>query len=177
MVLNEILENNEKFVEEFEAVEISHKPQKKLAIVTCMDTRLTNFLEPALGIGRGDAKIIKNAGNAVVDRDVIRSVAASIFALGVEEVMLIGHYDCGMANVDEESLAKIMEERGIDSEEIAKVNLKEWIGAIDNEEKNVITGVEAIRNSPLIPSDVPIHGLIIDPVTGKLTVLDKGTIN
>lgn len=91
--------------------------------------------------------------------------------------MLIGHYDYKMANVNEESLAKLMEERGIDSGEIAKVNLKEWIGLIDNEEKNVISGVEAIRNSPLIPSDVPIHGLIIDPVTGKLTVLDKGTIN
>lgn len=54
------------------------------------------FLEPAIGIGRGDAKIIKNAGNAAVDRDVIRSVAAAIHALGVEEVMVIGHYDCGM---------------------------------------------------------------------------------
>lgn len=78
MILNEILENNAKFVEGFETVEISHKPQKKLAIVTCMDTRLTNFLEPALGISIWNAKIIKNAGNEVVDRDVIRSVAASI---------------------------------------------------------------------------------------------------
>lgn len=69
-----------------------------------MDTRLTGFLEPALGIERGDAKIIKNAGNTVVDQDVIRSVAASIFALGVEEVMVIGHTNCGMANVDPKNL-------------------------------------------------------------------------
>lgn len=59
---------------------MSHLPQKKLCIVTCMDTRLTNFLEPALGIGRGDAKIIRNAGNTIVGEDVIRSVAAAVYS-------------------------------------------------------------------------------------------------
>lgn len=54
MILNEILENNKKFVDEFEGEELSHHPQKKLAILTCMDCRLTGFLEPALGIGRGE---------------------------------------------------------------------------------------------------------------------------
>ncbi|MGZ7134467.1 MAG: carbonic anhydrase, partial [Methanobacterium sp.] len=98
MMLDEVLKANEDFVREFEPKKMSHMPQKKLAIVTCMDTRLTGFLEPAMGIERGDAKIIKNAGNTVVDRDVIRSVAASIFALGAEEVMVVGHYECGMAN-------------------------------------------------------------------------------
>ena len=103
-MLDEVMKNNANFVEEFEPKKMSHMPQKKLAIVTCMDTRLTGFLEPAMGIGRGDAKIIKNAGNAAVDRDVIRSVAAAIYALGAEEVMVVGHYDCGMANVDPEKL-------------------------------------------------------------------------
>jgi len=67
-MLDEVLEANEEFVQNFEPKKMSHMPQKKLAIVTCMDTRLTNFLEPAMGIERGDAKIIKNAGNAVVDK-------------------------------------------------------------------------------------------------------------
>ena len=89
-MLDEILENNKKFVEEFEGEKLSHHPQKKLAILTCMDCRLTGFLEPALGIGRGDAKIIKNAGNNIVDEDAIRSIAAAIFNLGAEEVMVIG---------------------------------------------------------------------------------------
>jgi len=175
MLLDEVLESNKEFVEEFDEVKMSAIPQKKLAIVTCMDTRLTDgFLEEAMGIKRGDAKIIKNAGNNVLDEDVIRSVAASIFSLGAEEVMLVGHLDCGMANADEEKLKKTMEERGIATEEIAKVDLKEWIGAIDSEESNVLDGVKKLKYSPFIPDDVPIHGLIIDPATGSIDVLVNG---
>ncbi|HNS25949.1 MAG TPA: carbonic anhydrase, partial [Methanobacteriaceae archaeon] len=116
MILDEVLKANQEFVKEFEPKKLSHSPQKKLAIVTCMDTRLTGFLEPAMGIGRGDAKIIKNAGNTIVDRDVIRSVAAAIYALGAEEVMVVGHYECGMANVDPEKLISAMKARGIPEE-------------------------------------------------------------
>ena len=161
MILNEILENNKKFVDEFEGEELSHHPQKKLAILTCMDCRLTGFLEPALGIGRGDAKIIKNAGNTIVGEDAIRSIAAAIFSLGAEEVLVIGHTD---------KLRNAMIERGIPQEEIDKVDLKSWIGGFEDEEKNVIDTVEKIRNHPLIP-DVPIHGLMMDIVTGKLDVV------
>jgi carbonic anhydrase len=171
MMLEEVLKSNENFVKEFEPKKMSHMPQKKLAIVTCMDTRLTGFLEPAMGIERGDAKIIKNAGNAVVDRDVIRSVAAAIYALGAEEVMVVGHYECGMANVDPEKLMNAMKDRGVDENVISEVDLKEWIGAIDNEEENVMQVVEKIKMSPFIPDDVPVHGLIIDLYDAKLKVL------
>ena len=170
MILNEILENNKKFVDEFEGEELSHHPQKKLAILTCMDCRLTGFLEPALGIGRGDAKIIKNAGNTIVGEDAIRSIAAAIFSLGTEEVLVIGHTECGMAGSDPDKLRNAMIERGIPQEEIDKVDLKSWIGGFEDEEENVIDTVEKIRNHPLIP-DVPIHGLMMDIVTGKLDVV------
>jgi len=175
MLLNEIIESNKEFVDEFEEVKLSHIPQKKLAVVSCMDTRLTDgFLEKAMAISRGDAKIIKNAGNNVLDRDVIRSVAAAIFALGAEEVILIGHYDCGMSNVDVEKLKSIMLERGISPEEIAKIDIGDWIGSIESEESNVINGINKIKKSPLIPDDVPVHGLIIDPITGKIDILVNG---
>lgn len=175
MLLNEVLESNKEFVEEFDEIKLSHLPQKKLAIVACMDTRLINgFLEQAMGIDRGDAKIIKNAGNNVLDRDVIRSVAAAIFALGAEEVMLVGHHDCGMAGADSEKLKTTMLDKGISPDEIAKIDIAEWIGAIETEESNIINGVEKIKNSPLIPDTVPIHGLIIDPITGKIDVLVNG---
>lgn len=104
------MKNNASFVKEFEPEKMSHMTQKKLAIVTCMDTRLTGFLEPTRGIGRGDAKIFKNAGNTAVDRDVIRSVAAAIYALGAEELMVVGHYESGMANVDPEKLENVINE-------------------------------------------------------------------
>lgn len=175
MLLNEIIEYNKEFVDEFEGIKLSHIPQKKLAIVTCMDTRLTDgFLEKAMGIIRGDAKIIENAGNNVLDRDVIRSIAAAIFALGSEEVILVGHYDCGMSNVDGEKLKSIMLERGISPEEIAKIDIEDWIGSIDSEESNVINGVNKIKSSPLIPNNVPVHGLIMDPITGKVDILVNG---
>ena len=174
MMLDEVLKANEEFVGNFEPEKMSHMPQKKLAIVTCMDTRLTNFLEPAMGIERGDAKIIKNAGNAVVDRDVIRSVAAAIYALGAEEVIVVGHYECGMANVNPETLEATMKARGVDEEALDEVDLLDWIGAIDDEEENVREVVEKIKESPFIPDDVPIHGLIIDLYDGKLKVLVEG---
>ena len=175
MLLDEVLKSNEEFVEKFDNVKLTAIPKKKLAIVTCMDTRLTDgFLEQAMGIKRGDAKIIKNAGNNVLDRDVIRSVAASIFALGVEEVMLVGHCDCGMAGASSEKLKANMIEKGISPAEIAKVDLANWIGAIESEESNVINGVEKIKSSPLIPDTIPVHGLIIDPTSGKVDVLVNG---
>ncbi|MCI7292004.1 beta-carbonic anhydrase 1 [Methanobrevibacter woesei] len=171
MMLDEILENNKKFVEEFEGEKLSHHPQKKLAILTCMDCRLTGFLEPALGIGRGDAKIIKNAGNNIVDEDAIRSIAAAIFNLGAEEVMVIGHTDCGMAGSDAKKLEKTMLERGIPQEEIDKYDLKSWIGGFKDEKENVLDNVDKIKNHPLIPNDVPIHGLMIDIVSGELEIV------
>lgn len=173
MTLDEVLKANEDFVKGYEPKKMSHMPQKKLAIVTCMDTRLTGFLEPAMGIERGDAKIIKNAGNAVVDRDVIRSVAAAIYALGAEEIMVVGHYDCGMANVNPEKLIEAMKARGVDEKTLSGINIKEWVGAIDGEEENVLNVVEKIKESPFIPDDVPVHGLIIDLYDGKLKVLAK----
>lgn len=171
MMLDEVLKANKNFVKDIEPKKMSHMPQKKLAIVTCMDTRLTGFLEPAMGIGRGDAKIIKNAGNTIVDRDVIRSLAAAVYALGVEEIMVVGHYDCGMANVDPEKINAAMMDRGVSPKTVEDLDLKEWIGAIDNEEENVVQNVKKIRGSPFIPSDVPVHGLIIDPYHGTLEVL------
>src|SRR5689334_3126154 len=96
--LDSILKANESFARPGAFPPLPKNPQKQIAIFTCMDTRLVDFLEPAMGIKRGDAKIIKNAGNTLLDPNggVIRSLVAAIFLLGVEEVLVIGHKDCGM---------------------------------------------------------------------------------
>lgn len=172
-MLEEILENNKEFVKNFEGEKLSHHAQKKIAILTCMDCRLTGFLEPALGIGRGDAKIIKNAGNTIVGEDAIRSIAAAVFNLGAEEVLVIGHTECGMAGSDAEQLKEKMLKRGIDAGEIEKVDLATWIGGFEDEKTNVVDTVAKIKNHPLIPDDVPVHGLMIDIVTGELEVVVK----
>lgn len=84
-------------------------------------TRLPDgFLEQVMGISRGDVKIIKNAGNNVLDRDIIRSVTVTILALGEEGVMLIEHHDCGMASANEEKLKVTMLEKEIFPKKLIK---------------------------------------------------------
>ena len=87
--------------------------------------------------------------------------------------MVVGHTECGMAGADAEALKEKMLARSIKEEDIAKYDLEEWIGGFESEEENVKDVVEKIKNHPLIP-DVPVHGLIIDIVTGELKVLVDG---
>ena len=95
-----MLNFNKVFVREkmYEEHLTSKFPNKKLAIITCMDTRLVNLLPAALGIKNGDVKMIKNAGGMVLDPfdSTVRSVIVSVYELGVEHVMVIGHTDCGV---------------------------------------------------------------------------------
>jgi len=144
-----------------------------------MDTRLVDFLEPAMGLTRGDAKVIKNAGNTIVDPvsgSVIRSLVAGIFMLGVEEVFVIGHRDCGMAELDAGSVKRDMINRGISPDiiDILVPDLKQWLGIFNHPVENVERVVKIIRHNPLIPSDVPIHGLIFCPNDGHLDVVVDG---
>ncbi|MBQ1509701.1 MAG: carbonic anhydrase, partial [Selenomonadaceae bacterium] len=156
----------------------SKLPQKQVAIITCMDTRLVNFLEPALGLARGDAKVIKTAGNSVtgVFDGTIRSLMVCIYELGVKEILVIGHHECGMAKTTSQSLTNAMLSRGVPKEAIHMVakELREWADEFHHPEQNVRDTVEAIRLNPLIPSDVPTHGLIFHPRTGKLDVIIDG---
>jgi len=178
-LLDNILKANRKFVHPGAFPPLPKNPKKQFAIFTCMDTRLVDFLEPAMGISRGDAKVIKNAGNTIVDPyhgGVIRSFVAAIFMLGVEEIFVIGHEDCGMASVNPEQLKVDMLDRGISAEDIEKhvPDLAQWIGAFGCPHENVADVVAKIRANPLIPKDVPIHGLIFCPNDGRLDVVVNG---
>ncbi|MBR3456554.1 MAG: carbonic anhydrase [Selenomonadaceae bacterium] len=183
-ILSDILETNAAFCKNppvdytQEDQKKSKLPQKQLAIITCMDTRLVNFLEPALGIGRGEAKVIKTAGNGItgVFDGTIRSLMVCIYELGVKEIVVIGHHKCGMAKTTSESLTQAMLERGIAKEAIHMVSkeLREWADEFHHPEQNVTDTVEQIRLNPLIPKDVPVHGLIFHPRTGKLDLIEDG---
>ena len=117
-MIEEILEYNRKFVEEkaYEPYVTSKYPDKKIAILTCMDTRLTNLLPAALGLKNGDVKMIKNAGGVITHPygSVVRSLLVGILELGVEEVMVIGHTDCGVQGMDPKVLLQDLEERGVE---------------------------------------------------------------
>ncbi|MBI1920932.1 MAG: carbonic anhydrase [Geobacter sp.] len=177
-LLDAILDANKQFVRPGAFPPLPKNPKKQFAIFTCMDTRLVDFLEPAMGISRGDAKVIKNAGNTVIDPNggVIRSLVAAIFMLGVEEVFVIGHRDCGMASVDAAQLKEKMVQRGVESRDIDRLvpDLAQWIGAFSCPEENVARVVSIIRDCPLIPRDVPIHGLLFCPNDGHLEVIVQG---
>lgn len=178
-LLDSILATNRNFVHPGAFPPLPKNPKKQFAIFTCMDTRLVDFLEPAMGVKRGDAKVIKNAGNTLVDPlhgGVIRSLVAAIFMLGVEEVFVIGHEDCGMADINPEKLKCDMIARGISRRAIETLvpDLAQWLGAFACPAENVGEVVNKIRANPLIPIDVPIHGLIFCPNDGRLEVVVDG---
>lgn len=175
--LDQILEHNARFVAERERP-LSRQPAKKIALFTCMDTRLVEFLEPALGLRRGDAKVIKNAGATIVDPTggVMRSLVVAVHALGCEEIYVVGHRDCGMTDITSEGLEQKMLANGVPAEAIAAItpSLADWVGAFRDPERNVRDVVRVIRESPLLPDDVPVHGLIFDPASGRLDLLVRG---
>jgi carbonic anhydrase len=178
-LLDSVLSANRAFVHPGAFPPLPKNPKKQLAIFTCMDTRLVDFLEHSMGIKRGDAKVIKNAGNILIDPlhgGVIRSLVAAIFMLGVEEVFVIGHEDCGMAGVDPKRLKQEMIERGVSAEAIQELvpDLAQWLGTFACPAENVTEVVHKIRANPLIPPDVPIHGLIFCPNDGHLDVMVDG---
>lgn len=183
-LIDEVLKTNEKFCAkppknyEGEDHHANKLPKKKLAIVTCMDTRLVDFLEPALGLTRGDVKVIKTAGNCItgVFDATVRSLLVCIYELGVKEIAVIGHHECGMAKTTSDSLKNAMLASGILPEAIRMVEkeLKEWADEFQHPEENVKDAVAQLRTNPLIPKDVKIHGLMFHPRSGKLELLIKG---
>lgn len=178
-LLERVLETNAQFVNAVGAnAIISKMPAEEVAIFTCMDTRLVDFLEPAMGIKRGDAKIIKNAGPTIIDPQggVIRSLVVAVYMLGVKEILVIGHKDCGMANLDAEELKRRMLAKGISAETIESfsADLGKWVGAFCDPGENVAEVVGLLRANPLLPDDVPIHGLLFCPDTGTLEVISQG---
>ncbi|MCJ7855293.1 carbonic anhydrase [Lachnospiraceae bacterium NSJ-143] len=180
-MIDKVLEYNRNFVEDkgYEAFKTSKYPDKKIAILTCMDTRLVELLPAALGIKNGDVKMIKNAGGVVSSPfgSVVRSLLIGIVELGVEEVMVIGHTDCGVAGINAELMIKHLLERGVPQENIdmvryCGVDFEKWLRGFDTVENSVNETVDILKNHPLMPKDVVIKGFVIDTETGKLNALD-----
>ena len=175
--IEEILEFNKKFVsgKHYKAFQTTRLPDKKIAVVSCMDTRLTQLLPAALNLPNGSAKIIQTAG-AIISHpfgSVMRSLMIAVFELGVEDILVIGHHDCGMQGLSAAKLVEKMDASGIPKEkletaQIYGVDVEKWLKGFDDVESSVVESVKVIRNHPLIPSSVRVHGFIIDPTTGKL---------
>ena len=181
--LEEILKFNKEFVEkkEYEKYNTTKYPDKKIAILSCMDTRLTELLPKALDLKNGDAKIIKNAGGTVIHPfgSAMRSLLICVYEFDIKEIFIIGHYDCGVSSMDTDKMIKKMIEKGIDVQTLdtlsrAGIKVKKWLHGFDCVEESVIESVTKVKNHPLMPSNVAIHGLIMDPLTGRLDVAVNG---
>ncbi len=148
-------------------------PDKKLAVLSCMDTRLSVLLQEALGLENGDAKIIKNAGAVIPSPwdSAMRSLIVAVYELGVEEIMVVAHTTCGACHMSFHHFKDLMLERGIPESELSRedIDLDEWLEGFHDTERSVRDTVETIVRHPLIPSDVTVRGFIIDSVTGELT--------
>lgn len=180
-MIKEMIEYNKKFVQEkkYEKYITSKYPDKKIAILSCMDTRLTELLPAALGIKNGDVKIIKNAGGVVSHTfgSVVRSLLVAIFELGVNEIMVIGHTDCGVQHINSEIMIEHMKKRGVSQERIdlmkyCGVDFEKWLAGFDDVESSVSGTVEFLRDHPLMPKDVSIKGYVMDSTTGELQVIE-----
>lgn len=152
-----------------------------MVILSCMDTRLVELLPRAMNIHNGDAKIIKNAGAIVTHPfgSVMRSILVAIYELQAEEVCVIGHHGCGMSVIDPTAVVQKMTERGVSQNtmnvlERSGVDVKAWFHGFDDVRQSVRKSVETIVKHPLLPTGVPVHGLVIDPDTGKLDVVVEG---
>jgi carbonic anhydrase len=124
---------------------MSARPRKKLAVLACMDARID--LYALLGLERGDAHIVRNAGGLVTD-DALRSLSISQRLLGTEEVVVVMHRDCGMEGAEEP-------------------------GGFADVEEELRRGLERLRSDPSLPRRDRIRGLIYDPADGSLEEIDS----
>jgi carbonic anhydrase len=182
-LLNDILEYNHQFVEnqEYKKYETTKFPKKRMVILTCMDTRLLELLPKSMNLSNGDVKTVKNAGALVSHPfgSVMRSILVAVYELKADEVFVIGHHDCGMSALKSDQMIDSMKERGISEETLntlsySGINFEKWLHGFDNVSESVEHSVTVIKNHPLMPSGVPVHGLVIDPATGKLDVVVDG---
>lgn len=179
-MIEEILRHNREFVESkgYEKFRTSKYPDKKIAIVTCMDTRLVELLPAALGIRNGDVKMIKNAGGTITNPydSTVRSLLVAVYELGVNEIMVIGHTNCGVQGMNAAEMLHLMKQRGVSDEHISLmrhcgIDLDSWLHGFEDTEDAVRETVDLIAHHPLMAPDVRVAGYVIDTDTGRLMPL------
>ncbi|MBA3420510.1 MAG: carbonic anhydrase [Thermoleophilaceae bacterium] len=153
-----MLRNNEAYVQGFDKAGLPIPPAKRIAVVTCMDARLSPYV--MLGLNEGDAHVISNAGGVITD-DEIRSLAISQRLLGTEEIMVIHHTDCGMLTfTDDDFRRQIQDETGIKPQWPAE--------AFADLEEDVRQSVARITTNPFIPKKDSVRGFVYEVETGRL---------
>jgi carbonic anhydrase len=156
----DVLTANERFAANFVHDGRSGRAARQLAVVTCMDSRIDPLA--ALGLERGDVKILRNAG-ARVTEDVLRTLVLAVYLLGVKRVLVMPHTDCRMVSATEDEIhAEIFEMYGMDTRSLE-------IRTMADQHAALIQDVTRIKASPFLPDDVVVGGAIYDVRSGRLT--------
>jgi carbonic anhydrase len=157
---DDVLTANADYARAFVDDGLPGQARRGLAIVTCMDSRIDPL--SMLGLARGDAKILRNAGGRVTD-DVLRTLVLATHLLGVDRVLVVEHTECRMASATAEQVhQQIKEASGIDSRSLE-------FGLMDDQLASLRHDVQRVRSSPYLPGGVEVGGFLYDVRTGTLT--------
>jgi carbonic anhydrase len=157
-VTDELLQSNQEYARSFSSHDLPMPPGRKVVVVACMDARLNPY--GMLGLGEGDAHVIRNAGG-VVTNDVIRSLLISQRLLGTSEILLIHHTDCGMLTFrDDDVKAAVEADTGI-----RPPFALEAFSDLDQDVRQSIARIEA---SPFVPDKSSVRGFVYDVGSGRL---------
>jgi carbonic anhydrase len=159
-VIDEVLAANALYKETHDTSLYSPEPRRKLAVLMCMDTRLSR---KALGLDFGDAHFIRNAGG-IATEDAIRSLLVSHYMLGTNEVMVINHTDCGLQKASEEEMHALIEEKAG-----RPPNFPVRFHAFDDVAKNVHEQLERLASHSWLRKELILRGFVYDVKTGHLT--------
>ena len=159
----EAIAANEEYVKGFKYSELTGVAQKGLAIVTCMDSRISPL--SIVGMQAGDAKILRNAG-ARVTEDVLRTLVLATYLLGVKRILIMPHTNCRMAMVEEADIHTfIQKEFDVDTRSLE-------FRTVPDQTKALITDVNRVRSYPFLNKDIVVGGAIYDVTTGRITPVD-----
>jgi carbonic anhydrase len=162
-LLADVITGNNGYSETFHGTDLTGQAARGLAIVTCMDSRI----EPLaiVGMSKGDAKILRNAGARVTD-DVLRTLVLAAYLLGVERVLVMPHTDCKMASATEAQIHQmIMDTAGVDTR-------SQEFRTVQDQDEALAYDVTRIRSYPLLPRGLVVAGAVYNVSTGKLAPRD-----
>ena len=157
---DDVLAANASYAEQFQDPGKPGRAARGLAVVTCMDSRISPL--EMLGLEPGDAKILRNAGARVTD-DVLRTLVLAVHLLDVTRVMVVAHTDCRMTKVTDDEVHEEMLSRGLDTRSLE-------FRTISDQRRELAGDVQRIRSSPYLPKDLPVIGCIYDVTTGLIEV-------
>lgn len=155
---DELLVNNTAYAATFADGHLPVRPQRKLAIVACMDSRMDIF--EMLGLRHGEAHVIRNAGGVITD-DVIRSLCLSQRYLGTREIILLHHTDCGLQAVTEDTFKAELE---------AELGIKPWwaLESFSDPFADTAQSMRRLSTTPFVPHKDHVRGFVYDVATGRL---------